>query len=131
MAYKGNINLRDHNEVVQVTPEQINEIIRCSQDIFHFAEQYFYITHIDHGNIKIPLRDYQKRMLQSFVESEYELQKNRVVLSARQIGKCVHEDTKITVASKEKYFSQHKYIRKFKQFVYLLLTGKTLEFIEG
>lgn len=130
MAYKGNANLRDHNEVVQVTPEQIEEIIKCSQDIFHFAEEYFYITHIDHGNIKIPLREYQKRMLQSFVESEYELQKNRVVLSARQIGKCVHEDTNIKVSSKELFYKQNKYIRKVKQIIHLFLTGKPLKFIE-
>lgn len=130
MGYKGNANLRDHNEVVQVTEDQINEIIKCSQDIFHFAENYFYITHIDHGNIKIPLRDYQKRMLQSFVESEYELQKNRVVLSARQIGKCVHEDTKIIIASKEAFENQNKYIRRFKQFVYRLLTKKDIHFIQ-
>lgn len=130
MAYKGNANLRDHNEVIQVTPEQIEEIIKCSQDIFYFAEQYFYITHIDYGNIKIPLREYQKRMLQSFVESEYELQKNRVVLSARQIGKCVHEDTVIKVASKIEFENQNKYIRKIKNFLHLLLTGKKLNFIE-
>ncbi len=128
MGYKGNSNLKDHNEVVPITVDQVNELIKCSEDIIYFAENYVYITNIDDGNILIKLHDYQKRMLKSFVDSEHEVRKNRVVLSARQIGKCVSGSTKITVADKMAYLKQNIFLRAFKNMVYLLLTGKKIEF---
>lgn len=62
------------------------EYIKCKEDIIYFAEKYFYITTIDDGKIKIPLRLYQKKMLKAFKEPK-KGKKHVVVNSSRQIGK--------------------------------------------
>lgn len=92
--FKTNPNLRGHNEPVPVSKEQAQEIVRCSQDISYFANNYFYITTIDYGKITIPLRKYQYKILKSFVDGNTidvaeggDGKKNRIVLSGRQTGK--------------------------------------------
>lgn len=66
----------------EYTPEMVQEIIKCSQDVVYFAKHYYTIIHPTKGQMVIPLFPYQEKMLRAF-------QKNRfnVVLSARQIGK--------------------------------------------
>ena len=73
-------------EEIEYTKEMIEEYIRCKEDIFYFAEKYFYIISLDDGRVLIPLREYQKRMLKAFVEPSND-RRNLIVCSARQIGK--------------------------------------------
>jgi hypothetical protein len=63
-------------------PEWIEDIEKCKRNILYFAENFFYITNLDEGKIKIKLHLYQKRILRS-------LRDNRFVcmLSSRQSGK--------------------------------------------
>lgn len=90
-------------------PEWIEDIEKCRKNILYFAENFFYITNLDEGKIKIKLRPFQKRILRS-------LRDNRFVclLASRQIGKttlmtiyalwiaCFFEDQRILiVANKE------------------------------
>ena len=84
--YSNNPNLRAEGEVIPMTREQIEEYIRCSEDILYFAENYYYIQTIDDGRIKIPLWDFQKKMLKVFKDPG-EDKKHVVVLSARQMSK--------------------------------------------
>jgi len=71
-------------------PEWIADIQKCRKNILYFAEQFFYITNLDEGKIKIKLRPFQKRILRS-------LRDNRFVclLASRQIGKALALDTPI------------------------------------
>lgn len=90
-------------------PEWIRDIEKCKKNILYFAENFFYITNLDQGKIKIQLHLYQKRILRS-------LRDNRFVcmLSSRQSGKttlftiyalwivCFQEDQRVLiVANKE------------------------------
>lgn len=90
-------------------PEWVEDIEKCRKNILYFAENFFYITNLDEGKIKIKLRPFQKRILRS-------LRDNRFVclLASRQIGKttlmtiyalwiaCFYEDQRILiVANKE------------------------------
>lgn len=90
-------------------PEWVEDIAQCKKNILYFAENFFYITNLDDGKIKIKLRPFQKRILRS-------LRDNRFVclLASRQIGKttlmtiyalwvaCFTEDQRILiVANKE------------------------------
>jgi hypothetical protein len=63
-------------------PEWVKDIDKCKKNILYFAENFFYITNLDEGRIKIQLHLYQKRILRS-------LRDNRFVcmLSSRQSGK--------------------------------------------
>jgi len=75
-------------------PEWIKDIEKCKKNILYFAENFFYITNLDEGKIKIQLHLYQKRILRS-------LRDNRFVcmLSSRQSGKALALDTPILTTS--------------------------------
>ncbi len=90
-------------------PEWVEDLKKCKKNILYFAENFFYITNLDEGKIKIKLRPFQKRILRG-------LRDNRFVclLASRQIGKttlmtiyalwvaCFFEDQRIlVVANKE------------------------------
>lgn len=83
--FDGNPLLRGKNEKVAITEEQINEYIKCREDILYFAENYYYIQTIDEGRIKIPLWEFQKKLLKVFKNPNPK--KHVVVLSARQMSK--------------------------------------------
>ena len=59
--YERNSDLRAAGEEIEYTKEMIEEYIRCKEDIFYFAEKYFYIISLDDGRVLIPLREYQKK----------------------------------------------------------------------
>ena len=84
MAYEGNNFLRGIDEKIEYTPEIIREYIRCRDDIIYFAEHYVKIISIDEGEILIPLRAYQKRILTAFTSGN-----KFIILAPRQIGKTV------------------------------------------
>ena len=81
--------LRGHLEPVEMTKEQMDEYIKCSKDIFHFSK-YFYIN-TDDGEAPIQLREYQIRVLKTFVAKYYDadgvIKNNRICLMGRQCGK--------------------------------------------
>ena len=84
--YNGDPRLRNETEVIEYTPELIQEYIKCKEDIIYFAEKYFKIVTIDKGEILIPLWDFQKKMIKSFVDPGPD-KRHVCVLSSRQIGK--------------------------------------------
>ena len=80
--YLNNPNLRRAWVQTKWTKEMVEEWIRCRDDIIYFAENYCSIIHIDHGIIKLQLRQYQKDMLKIMHE-------NRMSINSlsRQLGK--------------------------------------------
>lgn len=81
----GNPYLRAQDEKIPMTIEQVQEYIRCQEDILYFAEHYYYIQTLDDGRIKIPLWEFQKKMLKSFIDPSPK--RHVIVLSARQMSK--------------------------------------------
>jgi hypothetical protein len=79
-----NENLRSEGEKIATTQEQINEYLKCSQDILYFANNYFTIQ-TGTGYSIIKLREYQERILKALV-APAEDKPNSIILSARQIG---------------------------------------------
>jgi len=84
--YKGNSSLRGAGEKVAMSEKQIEEYIKCKNDIIYFAENYFYVQTLKYGRQLIKLYDYQKMILKAFVNPP---NGNRHVclLSSRQMGK--------------------------------------------
>lgn len=92
--YKGNENLLRGNAQIKWTPEMIEEIKLCAKKVLHFAEEYFYIVTED-GKEKIGLYKYQKQLLKAFVNNRF-----NVVLSSRQSGKCLANNTLCKIKNK-------------------------------
>jgi hypothetical protein len=109
--YLGNQNLPTSEAVFdyEAHPEWVEDIAKSRKNILYFAENFFFITNLDEGKMKIKLHGYQKRILRS-------LRDNRFVclLASRQVGKttlmtiyalwiaCFFEDQRIlVVANKE------------------------------
>jgi len=69
--------------------------IRCKNDIQYFA-QFFKVVSIDDGLIRMPLRKFQVKALDLFVNDP------KVALScSRQVGKCVQFNTFINIRNKK------------------------------
>jgi hypothetical protein len=80
--YLGNENLPVKGSQFEYTPDQIKELSKCSKNILHFAENYFYILNIDDGKKKIKLYKAQKRVLRKMMDNRF-----FILLASRQIGK--------------------------------------------
>ncbi len=82
--FKRNENLRGAGERIAMTPEQLQEYLKCKQSIFHFAN-YFTIIAAD-GEHPIKLREYQERLVKSIITKVPE-KNNRIIMMGRQSGK--------------------------------------------
>lgn len=82
--FKGNTRLRGTAEVVPTTEFELEEWLKCSQDIFHFAK-YFFIN-ADDGMHPIILRPYQEKILTTLV-ANVPGKNNRIIMQGRQTGK--------------------------------------------
>ena len=53
------------------TAKMLKELKKCKKDILYFASSQFYINNLDEGLQKIKLRDYQKRILKTFIDNRF------------------------------------------------------------
>jgi len=84
--YKGNPDILGDGETLNYSPEQIQEWIKCKEDIIYFSEKYMHITTQDDGRIIIKLRDYQKKILKQLISpSDHRL--NSIMMCPRQSAK--------------------------------------------
>lgn len=66
----------------QMTAEQVEEFIRCSQDPNYFIERYVKIISLDKGFVKIQLYPFQKEAIQKMNDN-----RKIIVKAGRQVGK--------------------------------------------
>ena len=88
--YQGNENILRRDGTFKWTDEMVADFKLCHKSILHFAENHFYIIHLDRGKEKIVLYKYQKRLLKAFKSNRF-----NVVLSSRQSGKALDIKTPI------------------------------------
>lgn len=74
--------LKKANQEHEYTLDHIKELARCQNDPVYFVKTYCQIQHPLHGSVPFELYPYQEEMLR-----QYKLNKQVVVLSARQTGK--------------------------------------------
>lgn len=72
-TYLGHPSVKAHGEVVQYTAEQIEELIKCKNDVNYFIENYCYIDTLDRGQIIPTLYDYQKKFMKFADENRFSL----------------------------------------------------------
>ena len=96
--------LKAANVLFQLTKEEEEEFIKCSQDIDYFVETYCqFLT--DYGRQTVPLRDFQREILNTigdeiWIEDLEDLGpkiRNYILMASRQVGKCFSFDTQITI----------------------------------
>lgn len=79
--YDGNVDYRKSKINFVYTPDEIEEMKKCKNDLVYFAEKYCY-TMTPKGVLNVSLRKYQKRILRSFQQNN-----KCVFLAARQSNK--------------------------------------------
>lgn len=80
--FHGNPNLRGTGEVIEMTEEQMQEWLKCSQDIFHFST-YFYIN-ADGGSRPIVLRPYQEKIVKTLI-ANVPYKNNRIIMQRSSV----------------------------------------------
>ena len=109
--YLGNENLPTPDAAFDynANPEWVEHLVKSKRNILYFAENFFYITNLDEGKIKIELHNFQKRILRSLRDNRFV-----ITLASRQCGKttmmtiyalwvtCFQDDQRLlVVANKE------------------------------
>lgn len=87
--YDKKINLLKGDLVFDRTEEEIQEWLKCKNDILYFAEKYCKLM-TPEGIKHVKLRDYQKKYLKHLEENRLS-----IYLACRQCGKCVSLTTKV------------------------------------
>jgi hypothetical protein len=84
ISYNGNPNLKQIGTVIQYTQEDIQEIIKCSQDPIYFIETYCKIVSLDRGLIPFKLYDCQKKKVETILGN-----RKVILMEGRQQGKTI------------------------------------------
>lgn len=93
--YRGSKHVPIAGAQYQFTSDMVDELRKCKEDIIYFAENFFHIISLDRGKEKIALYEAQKKVLRSFVAN-----RNVIICSSRQIGKCFSDNTLLKIRNK-------------------------------
>lgn len=81
---KSEVGLRRAGVTFRMTPEEQQEYVRCALDVHYFVEKYCKVKREDGSVGNIFLRDYQKEILDNFVNSRF-----NILMASRQVGKTI------------------------------------------
>ena len=81
---KGEVGLRRSGVTFRMTPDEQQEYVRCALDVHYFVEKYCKVKREDGSIGNILLRDYQKEILDNFVNSRF-----NILMASRQVGKTI------------------------------------------
>jgi hypothetical protein len=123
--YHSDIELKAANLLYQLTPEEVDEFHKCSEDIIYFVEKYCrFLT--DSGRKTVPLRPYQKKILlnlsKEYLNQDYDIvpeNRNAIIMASRQTGKCLFSSDIIIL-----YPNNNVYHVPISIFYYLVLSTK-------
>lgn len=87
--YENNTKLLKGDLVFDRTPKEIQEWLRCKNDIIYFVEKYCKLM-TPEGIKNVTLRDYQRNYLKHLMDHRLS-----IYLACRQCGKCVTLTTKV------------------------------------
>jgi hypothetical protein len=83
-SYLGNSNLKQVGYNISYTPQQVKEIMKCSQDYIYFIETYCQIITLDHGLQPFKLYDCQKEKVNLILNN-----RKVILMEGRQQGKTI------------------------------------------
>lgn len=79
-----NFGLRREGITFEYSPDELSEYMKCALDIQHFAEKYCWIKGDEGEPILIPLRNYQREILDDFQNHRF-----NILMASRQISKTI------------------------------------------
>ena len=85
---KSEVGIRRAGVSFRMTSDEQQEYVRCALDIHYFTEKYCKTKREDGSVGSITLRDYQKEILDSFVNNRFS-----ILMASRQVGKCFSFNT--------------------------------------
>ena len=80
--YLGNPLLKKSDVQHKFTKQEIEEYIKCRDDIIYFLENHVKIVHVDEGLIPFDLYPFQKDLIKTISDN-----RNVIVKTGRQVGK--------------------------------------------
>tara|TARA_R110002074_G_scaffold123683_1_gene259418 strand:- start:34133 stop:35767 length:1635 start_codon:yes stop_codon:yes gene_type:complete len=83
-SYHGNPNLKPVGYQHDFTPEQIEEYLKCKDDVIYFIENYCKIVTLDSGLQPFKLYECQKRKVEFIME-----ERKAILMEGRQQGKTI------------------------------------------
>ena len=95
-TYLGNNLLKGLGVRHKFTKEEIEEYIKCHDDPIYFLENYVKIVHVDEGLVPFKMYDFQKNLVNTITEN-----RNVIVKTGRQVGKCQIYESLITIRNKK------------------------------
>jgi hypothetical protein len=81
-GYLGNSRLKRTGTELSYTKEQVEEILKCTEDPVYFIKTYVKIVNVDRGLIPFDMWDFQQDMVRTFHENRFTIAK-----MPRQVGK--------------------------------------------
>jgi len=118
---KSEVGIRRAGVSFRMIPEEQQEYVRCALDIHYFTEKYCKTKREDGSVGSITLRDYQKEILDNFVNNRF-----NILMASRQVGKCFIFNTLCSFERDGINFD----IRIGKLYYYMLSKERSLNFIE-
>lgn len=83
-SYNGNPHVKKDGVTQHFTEHEIQEYVRCMNDIGYFCKNYVKVISLDSGLVPFELRGYQERMVKNFNDHRF-----NIVLACRQSGKSI------------------------------------------
>ena len=81
---KSEVGLRRAGVTFKMTSDEQKEYVKCALDVHYFTEKYCKVKTEDGSIDNIKLRDYQKEMMDNFVNSRF-----NILMASRQVGKTI------------------------------------------
>ena len=82
IGYLGNSSLKKAGTELSYTQEQVEEILKCTEDPVYFIKKYVKIVNVDHGLVPFDMWPFQEEMVRKFHENRFCISK-----MPRQVGK--------------------------------------------
>ena len=73
--YLGNPNLKKANTRIDFTPDEVQEVIKCSEDPVYFIKKYIKIVSLDKGLIPFDMYHFQEEMVSKFHDNRFNIAK--------------------------------------------------------
>ena len=81
-TYLANPNLKRAHVPIEFTSEQVEEVIKCSQDVVYFIRNYVKIINLDEGLVPFDMYSFQEDMANMITDNRFS-----VIKTCRQAGK--------------------------------------------
>ena len=81
-SYLGNNLLKGLGVPHKFSKKEIEEYIKCKDDVIYFLENYVKIVHVDEGLVPFKMYDFQRNLVNAITEN-----RNIIVKTGRQVGK--------------------------------------------